>query len=81
MERTWISELRTKIGQPVKIQGWLQTLRDQKKMQFLVVRDVSGAAQVVFEKAAGPALADQIARLGNIRETVFLFRGPTRLHP
>lgn len=64
MERTWISELRTKIGQPVKIQGWLQTLRDQKKMQFLVVRDVSGAAQVVFEKAAGPALAGMIARLG-----------------
>lgn len=64
MDRTLISELRSCIGQTVKIQGWLQTLRDQKKMQFLVVRDITGAAQVVFEKSASPILAEQIARLG-----------------
>lgn len=63
MERTLIANLKSHIGQTVKIQGWLQTLRDQKKMQFLVVRDRTGAVQVVFEKKADPALAEQISKL------------------
>ncbi len=54
MERTQIGDLRKHIGETVRIQGWLQTLRDQKKMQFLVVRDMSGLVQVVVEKAAMP---------------------------
>jgi aspartyl-tRNA synthetase len=63
MERTLIKNLRSEIGKEVKIQGWLQTLRDQKKMQFLVMRDHTGAAQVVFEKAADADLAAQISAL------------------
>jgi nondiscriminating aspartyl-tRNA synthetase len=69
MERTLIRELRSLTGQTVKIQGWLQTLRDQKKMQFLVMRDTTGCVQVVFEKAANPALAEQIAHL-NVESSV-----------
>lgn len=61
MERTRIADLRSKIGQTVQIQGWLQTLRDQKKMQFLVVRDASGLVQVVLEKKANPELAELIS--------------------
>jgi nondiscriminating aspartyl-tRNA synthetase len=63
MERSFIGDLRSAIGQTVHIQGWLQTLRDQKRMQFLVVRDVSGSAQVVLEKSADPGLAQQISQL------------------
>ena len=63
MERTLIKDLKKTFGQTVKIQGWLQTLRDQKKMQFMVVRDVSGTVQVVFEKKADPLLAEQISKL------------------
>jgi nondiscriminating aspartyl-tRNA synthetase len=63
MERTLIKNLRDQIGREVKLQGWLQTLRDQKKMQFLVIRDHTGAAQVVSEKAADPALAEKISAL------------------
>ena len=61
MERTWIGDLRSMVGHPVKIQGWLQTLRDQKKMQFLVMRDTTGAVQVVLEKQASPQLAETIS--------------------
>ena len=50
MERVLIGNLRDHIGQTVEIQGWLQTLRDQKKMQFLVVRDITGMVQIVFKK-------------------------------
>jgi nondiscriminating aspartyl-tRNA synthetase len=61
MERTPISTLREHIGESVTIQGWLHILRDQKKMQFLVVRDSSGSVQVVLEKNTNPTLAETIS--------------------
>ncbi len=61
--RSMIAELRARVGEPVRIQGWMQALRDQKKMQFLVVRDTSGAVQVVLEKSTQPQLAELISRL------------------
>jgi len=64
MERTAIGSLRQFIGQRVKIQGWLQTLRDQKKIQFLIIRDRTGTAQVAFWKANDPELAEVISGLG-----------------
>ena len=63
MERTMIGDLRQSVGKQVKIKGWLQTLRDQKKMQFLIIRDTSGSAQVIFEKKSDPQLADRISLL------------------
>ena len=32
---------------PVVVGGWIETVRDQKKVQFLVLRDESGAVQLV----------------------------------
>jgi len=63
LQRTMISELRNKVGKVVKIQGWLQALRDQKRMQFLVLRDASGSVQVVLEKVQMPEVAMQISTL------------------
>ncbi|MGA9398834.1 MAG: aspartate--tRNA(Asn) ligase [Anaerolineaceae bacterium] len=63
MERTNIADLKTKFGQPVKIQGWLQTLRDQKRMQFLILRDPTGAVQIVNEREHDPELAARISAL------------------
>lgn len=63
MERTMIGCLRGAVGERVKVQGWLQTLRDQKKMQFLILRDTTGAAQVVLEKKSNPELAELISSL------------------
>ena len=63
MERTPIGSLRQQIGETVKIQGWLETLRDQKKMQFLILRDRTGLVQVALWRANNPELADQISKL------------------
>ncbi len=63
MERTYIGNLRQHIGETVTIQGWLQTLRDQKKMQFLILRDPSGLVQVAFWKENSPDLAAKISPL------------------
>jgi aspartyl-tRNA synthetase len=64
MERTYIKDLRSAIGQTVQINGWLQTLRDQKKLQFLIMRDPTGSAQVVHWKPNNEELAEQISKLG-----------------
>src|SRR5574340_52836 len=63
MERTLISDLRENIGKTVKIEGFLQTLRDQKKMQFLILRDPTGLAQVAHFKASNEDFAARISQI------------------
>jgi len=50
MDHVPISELRGLIGEDVQFSGWVKTIRDQKKMQFLVVGDRSGIVQATNEK-------------------------------
>ena len=64
MERTYIRDLKTKIGRQVTLKGWLQTLRDQKSMQFLIMRDATGLVQVAHWKKGNPELAETITKLG-----------------
>lgn len=64
MERTLIKDLPAKIGQSVKIQGWLHTLRDQKSMQFLILRDKTGQAQVAHWKKGNLELAELVSTIG-----------------
>ena len=64
MQRTFIKDLKEKIDQTVTIQGWLQTLRDQKSMQFMVIRHRTGLVQVAHWKKGNIALAEVISTLG-----------------
>jgi nondiscriminating aspartyl-tRNA synthetase len=52
--RTLIEELPEKIGERVRIRGWMNAIRDQKRMQFLIVRDETGLVQVVLGKQEPP---------------------------
>ena len=58
MNRTLISELSALEDGPVAVAGWVETVRDQKKVQFLVLRDESGAVQLVRPRPEGD---DQIS--------------------
>ena len=64
MERTLIKDLSEHINQKVMIQGWLHTLRDQKNMQFLIIRDRTGLVQVAHYKKGNLELAETISTLG-----------------
>lgn len=64
MERTLIKNLPQHIDEEVTIQGWLHTLRDQKNMQFLIVRDRTGLVQVAHYKKGNLELAETISTLG-----------------
>jgi aspartyl-tRNA synthetase len=55
VERTLIAELPQKIGQRVRVRGWINALRDQKRVQFIVLRDETGMAQVVLAKDDPPS--------------------------
>ena len=50
MTRTPIAELADHVSERVTIRGWVNALRDQKRMQFLIVRDETGLAQTVLDK-------------------------------
>lgn len=47
MERIYISELKNKIGEEVKIAGWVDVRRDHGKLIFIDLRDMSGKVQMV----------------------------------
>ncbi len=48
MQRTYIKDLAQHAGKEVTILGFVQAFRDQKKIIFLNIRDVSGVVQAVL---------------------------------
>ncbi len=61
--RTLIKKLDSLVGSRVKICGWVEKLRDQKRMQFLVIRDHTGTIQAINDKTANTKLAQIISGL------------------
>jgi len=64
VQRTLIAQLREKLEERVRVRGWVQAIRDQKRMQFVIVRDETGLAQVALAKQDPPsALNDAVSAL------------------
>lgn len=62
--RSLIGELAKQSDGPVSIAGWVETLRDQKRIQFIIIRDETGSVQVTYPRAAEvDALADTVSGL------------------
>jgi nondiscriminating aspartyl-tRNA synthetase len=51
MERTLICDAKEKIGQQITLKGLVQTVRNQKAVQFLILRDHTGLIQIVAERS------------------------------
>lgn len=73
-ERALIGQLKGLADGPVSVSGWVETVRDQKKVQFVILRDETGAVQLVNpatrpaedgtdQDAAALALTDLISNL------------------
>jgi nondiscriminating aspartyl-tRNA synthetase len=63
-ERILTKNLAASTDGPVSVSGWVETVRDQKKVQFVVLRDESGAVQLVHPRAFGEdgaPLEDELA--------------------
>ena len=51
MQRTLIKDVREKIGQSVAVKGFVHVVRNQKAVQFIVLRDHTGMIQIVVERS------------------------------
>ncbi len=63
MKRILINALMDHVDETVAISGWVGTVRDQKRVQFVIIRDHTGSVQVVNDKTANPAAATTISDL------------------
>jgi len=48
--RTLVKQLAAQPDGPVSVSGWVETVRDQKKVQFVILRDETGAVQLVHPR-------------------------------
>lgn len=55
MKRTLIEKVEEKVGQKIKIAGFVHTIRDQGSIKFLIIRDISGTIQAVITKTNAEA--------------------------
>jgi asparaginyl-tRNA synthetase len=73
MKTVRIADFGGHVGEEVRIQGWLHNKRSSGKLQFLIVRDGTGFAQmVVFKRNASPetwAAAEQIGQESSLELT------------
>lgn len=73
MERILVSTVGERIGREVTIAGFVETIRDQGNIKFLILRDVSGTIQVVVAAKENPETAKVVERLS--LESVIVVRG------
>ncbi len=55
MPRALIADLKDKLDQTVELRGWVQAIRDQKRVQFVILRDETGLAQLTLGKDEQPS--------------------------
>jgi aspartyl-tRNA synthetase len=58
MIRVPVASLREHVGEIVTVAGWVQTLRLQRAMQFVLVRDHTGTVQVTHRRDGTPIEAE-----------------------
>jgi nondiscriminating aspartyl-tRNA synthetase len=60
MPRTLVRDLRAHIGQRVTVYGWVNTLRLQRKIQFVLIRDHTGMVQVTHKRPDGGSVLEDL---------------------
>lgn len=61
-ERVLVNQLKGLSDGPVSVSGWVETVRDQKKVQFVILRDETGAVQLVnpATRPVDPSVAEPV---------------------
>ncbi|MEX0895364.1 MAG: amino acid--tRNA ligase-related protein [Patescibacteria group bacterium] len=68
-KRTLISECLEKVGQVVKLQGWVDTKRDHGKLTFIDLRDRTGKVQCVGYQKMGELTTESVIEImGEVKE-------------
>ncbi len=70
--RTYIKDVKKSIGKSVKIEGFIHEIRDQSKVKFILIRDVTGIIQCVI-KPVQKKIFNEITKIP--RESVLIVDG------
>jgi aspartyl-tRNA synthetase len=80
MERILVREAKEKIGECIALQGFVQTVRNQKAVQFILLRDHTGLIQIVAERSQANSklneLIEEMARESAIQVTGVVVSNP-----
>ena len=63
MERTYAAEVKNKLGERIKVQGFVENFRNSKTMAFIVLKDITGRLQITLEKESRPQLCQGLEEL------------------
>ena len=81
MERTLVREANEKIGECIALRGFVHTVRNQKVVQFIVLRDHTGLIQIVVERTHANSklneLVEQLTRESAIQVTGVVVSNPS----
>jgi aspartyl/asparaginyl-tRNA synthetase len=64
MPRTLIRDLAEHAGEQVTVHGWINTLRLQRKIQFVLIRDHTGVVQVTNKRSEPASEVEAILQHG-----------------
>jgi len=75
MERTYVKDVKEALdGKKIMVCGWVQEIRDQSKLKFILLRDITGIIQLIsFEK---DKVFDEIVKIP--KESVVEFTGKVK---
>lgn len=59
MNRVYCKDVKKHIDEIVKVQGFVENIRDSKSMVFVVLKDITGKVQITLEKEKAPELANR----------------------
>jgi len=80
MEQTLIRDAKGKVGELITLRGFVQTVRNQKAVQFIILRDHTGIIQVVAERSEANSdineLIAGLTRESAIQVTGIVVRNP-----
>lgn len=73
MKRQYIKDIQLETESIIC--GWVEKIREQKTMQFVIIKDSTGCIQVAIEKEKQPEIAKIVSTL--TRQSVVRFKGKT----
>ena len=80
MERTLVRDAGHKIGECLTLRGFVQTVRNQKSVQFILLRDHTGLIQIVAERSEANhhlnALIEKLTRESAIQVSGVVMKNP-----
>ena len=80
MERTLIRDAKGKVGECIALRGFVQTVRNQKAVQFIVLRDYTGLIQAVAERTEANKSLNEVIT-GLTRESAIQVTGVVVSNP